>query len=145
MADEKEYAPSPEQWVRDQVELYESSGGKEGNTLRGLPIVLLTTIGAKTGKVRKVPLMRVEHEGSYAAVASKGGAPEHPVWFYNLKANPDLEVRDSEQVFQMTAREISGDEYQQWWDRSVAAYPHYADYQTKTDRTIPLFVLEPRS
>lgn len=144
MTDDKEYAPSPEQWVRDQVDLYESSGGKEGNTMRGMPIVLLTTIGAKTGKIRKVPLMRVEHEGSYAAVASKGGAPEHPVWFYNLKANPDLDVRDGEQVFQMTAREVSGDEYAQWWERSVAAYPDYADYQTKTDRKIPLFVLEPR-
>lgn len=144
MTDDKEYAPSPEQWVRDQVDLYESSGGKQGNTMRGMPIVLLTTIGAKTGKIRKVPLMRVEHEGSYAAVASKGGAPEHPVWFYNLKANPDLDVRDGEQVFQMTAREVSGDEYAQWWERSVAAYPDYADYQTKTDRKIPLFVLEPR-
>lgn len=144
MTAEKEYAPSPEQWVRDQVDLYESSGGKAGNTLRGMPIVLLTTIGAKTGKVRKVPLMRVEHDGSYAAVASKGGAPEHPVWYYNLKANPQLDVRDGEQVFQMTAREVAGDEYQQWWERSVAAYPDYADYQKKTDRSIPLFVLEPR-
>lgn len=145
MADEKDYAPSPEKWVRDQVEVYENSGGTEGTTLRGMPVVVLTTTGAKTGKIRKVPLMRVEHEGSYAAVASQGGAPKHPVWYYNLKAHPDLEVRDATQVFQMTAREISGEEYQQWWERSVAAFPDYADYQLKTDRTIPLFVLEPRS
>ena len=144
MANDKEYAPSPEKWVRDQVELYENSGGKEGTTMRGMPVVLLTTTGAKTGKLRKVPLMRVEHAGSYAAVASKGGAPEHPVWYYNLKAHPDLEVRDGEQTFAMTAREVAGEEYQQWWERAVAAYPDYADYKTKTDRLIPLFVLEPR-
>ena len=139
-----EYAPSPAKWVRDQVEVYESSGGTEGTTLRGMPVVLLTTVGAKTGKIRKVPLMRVEHDGKYAAVASQGGAPKHPVWYFNLKAHPDLEVRDGEQVFDMTAREISGEEYQQWWERSVAAFPDYADYQLKTDRKIPLFVLEPR-
>lgn len=140
-----EYAPSPAKWVRDQVEVYESSGGTEGTTLRGLPVVVLTTIGAKTGKVRKVPLMKVEHDGKYAAVASQGGAPKHPVWYYNLKAHPDLEVRDGTQVFEMTAREISGEEYDEWWERSVAAFPDYADYKLKTDRTIPLFILEPRT
>lgn len=124
--------------------MYESSGGTDGTTLRGMPVVLLTTVGAKTGKVRKVPLMRVEHDGRYAAVASQGGAPQHPVWYHNLKAHPDLEVRDGEQVFAMTAREISGAEYDEWWERSVAAFPDYADYKKKTDRTIPLFILEPR-
>ncbi len=139
-----EYAPSPAKWVRDQVEVYERSGGTDGTTMRGMPVVLLTTIGAKTGLLRKVPLMRVEHEGSYAAVASQGGAPKHPVWYYNLKAHPELEVRDGEQIYQMTAREVSGAEYQEWWKRSVEAFPDYAEYQLKTDRTIPLFVLEPR-
>ena len=138
-----EYEPSPEKWVRDQVEVYEGSDGKEGTTLRGLPVVLLTTVGAKTGKLRKVPLMRVEHDGKYAAVASRGGAPTHPVWYYNLKTHPELEVRDGEQTFDMIAREVSGEEYDQWWERSVAAFPDYADYKLKTDRVIPVFVLEP--
>ncbi len=138
-----EYAPSPAQWVRDQVEAYEGSGGKDGNGMRGMPIVLLTTLGAKSGLVRKVPLMRVEHDGKYAAVASLGGAPKNPVWYYNLKAHPRLDLRDGEQVFDMTAREVTGAEYDQWWERAVAAFPDYADYKRKTDRVIPLFVLEP--
>ncbi|MDQ2739617.1 MAG: nitroreductase family deazaflavin-dependent oxidoreductase [Actinomycetota bacterium] len=138
-----EYAPSPETWVRNQVETYEASDGQEGTTLRGMPVVVLTTIGAKSGKVRKVPLMRVEHEGDYAAVASLGGAPKNPVWYYNLTANPALELRDGAQNHSMTAREVFGAEYEQWWARAVAAYPDYAEYQRKTDRRIPLFVLEP--
>lgn len=138
-----EYQPSTQQWVRDQVELYESSGGTEGTTMRGLPCILLTTRGAKTGKLRKVPLMRVEREGRYAAVASLGGAPQHPVWYHNLKANPTVELRDGTSVQVMTAREVTGAEKAQWWTRCVAAFPDYADYQRKTDREIPVFVLEP--
>ncbi len=138
-----EYQPSTQQWVRDQVELYESSGGTEGTTMRGLPCILLTTRGAKTGKLRKVPLMRVEHEGRYAAVASLGGAPQHPVWYHNLKANPTVELRDGTSVQVMTDREVTGAEKAQWWTRCVAAFPDYADYQGKTDREIPVFVLEP--
>ena len=138
-----DYAPSPQEWVRNQVETYEKSGGTEGTTLRGVPVVVLTMRGAKSGKVRKVPLMRVEHEGCYAAVASKGGAPQHPGWYHNLVADPALDVQDGPQVRSMVARIVSGDERAQWWDRSVAVWPDYADYQTKTDREIPVFVLEP--
>ncbi len=140
-----EYEPSTQKWVRDQVELYESSGGTQGTTLgdRGLACVLLTTTGAKSGKLRKVPLMRVEHEGRYAAVASLGGAPKHPVWYFNLKANPLLELRDGTTVSDMTAREITGEEKAQWWERCVAAFPDYADYQERTDREIPVFLCEP--
>jgi deazaflavin-dependent oxidoreductase (nitroreductase family) len=139
------YAPSPAKWVRDQVEAIESSGGTEGNTLRdsGLPVVVLTMTGAKSGLVRKVPLMRVEHDGVYAAVASLGGAPKHPVWYHNLLANPNVELRDGTTVIQTVAREITGDEKALWWERCVAAYPSYADYQAKTDREIPVFLLEP--
>lgn len=142
-----EYEPSPTEWVRNQVELYESSGGTEGTTLgdRGLACVLLTTKGAKSGKLRKVPLMRVEHAGSYAAVASLGGAPKHPVWYFNLKANPLLELRDGTLHEDMMAREVTGAEKALWWERAVAAYPDYADYQARTEREIPLFVLEPVS
>lgn len=139
-----EYEPSSAQWVRDQVELYESSGGTAGTTLRGtnLPVVLLTMRGAKTGKVRKVPLMRVEHDGVYAVVASVGGAPKHPVWYYNLLADPHLELRDGPTVREVTAREVHGEEKARWWERAVAAFPNYAQYQAKTDREIPVFVLE---
>ncbi len=144
MVIEGEYAPSPAAWVREQVEEYEASGGREGTTLRGMPVVVLTTVGVRSGKVRKVPLMRVEHEGRYAAVASLGGAPKNPVWYHNLKAQPDLELRDGELTVEMTAREIFGTEREQWWERAVVAYPDYADYQRKTDRVIPVFVLEPR-
>ncbi|MFD8307417.1 nitroreductase family deazaflavin-dependent oxidoreductase [Streptomyces sp. NPDC059690] len=142
---EGEYEPSPEQWVRDQVELYESSGGTKGTTLRdtGLPVVVLTTRGAKSGKIRKSPLMRVEHEGRYAVVASQGGAPKHPVWYHNVKADPHVELQDGPGKRDMTAREVTGAEKAEWWERAVDAYPPYADYQKRTDRQIPVFVLEP--
>ncbi|GHD25429.1 nitroreductase family deazaflavin-dependent oxidoreductase [Streptomyces galbus] len=144
---EGEYEPSPEQWVRDQVELYESSGGTEGTTLRdtGLPVIVLTTRGAKSGKIRKTPLMRVEHEGRYAVVASQGGAPKHPVWYHNIKADPHVELQDGPDRRDYRAREVTGAEKADWWERAVAAYPPYAEYQTKTDREIPVFVLEPLS
>jgi deazaflavin-dependent oxidoreductase (nitroreductase family) len=135
-----EYEPSPSQWVRDQTELYESSGGTEGTTLRGMPVIVLTTVGAKTGKLRKSPLMRVEHDGEYALVASKGGAPENPVWYYNVVANPLVELQDGPSKWDMTARQVEGEEKAVWWERCVAAYPDYADYQVKTDRQIPVFV-----
>jgi len=145
---EGEYEPSPEKWVRDQVELYERTGGREGNTLpdRTEPVVVFTTRGAKSGKVRKNPLMRVEHEGVYAMVASKGGAPEHPTWYYNLKAHPDeVSVQDGAEPWDGVAREVGGAERAQWWERAVAAYADYADYQVKTDREIPVFVVERKS
>ncbi|MFF9391672.1 nitroreductase family deazaflavin-dependent oxidoreductase [Streptomyces griseoluteus] len=142
---EGEYEPSPEQWVRDQVELYESSGGREGNTLldTGLPVIILTTRGNRSGKLRKTPLMRVEHDGKYAVVASVGGAPKHPVWYFNVKADPTVELQDGPQKREMRAREVNGDEKARWWERAVAAFPPYAEYQKKTDREIPVFVLEP--
>ncbi len=133
--------------MRDQVELYESSGGTQGTTLRstGLPVVIVTNLGASSGKVRKTPVMRVEHGGRYAMVASKGGAPEHPLWYYNVRANPWVELQDGALKQDMIAREISGDERAEWWKRAVAAYPPYAEYQEKTSREIPVFVLEPVS
>ncbi|MEU6273827.1 nitroreductase family deazaflavin-dependent oxidoreductase [Streptomyces populi] len=142
---EGEYEPSPTQWVRDQVELYESSGGTEGTTLMdtGLPVIILTTRGAKSGKIRKTPLMRVEHDGRYAVVASLGGAPKHPVWYHNVTSDPHVELQDGPERREFTAREITGEEKAEWWERAVAAYPPYADYQKKTDRVIPVFVLEP--
>jgi deazaflavin-dependent oxidoreductase (nitroreductase family) len=145
MAIDGEYMPSPSDWVRKQVEEYERSGGTSGTTLldTGMPVVVVTNKGAKTGAVRKTPLMRVEHEGSYAAVGSKGGAPQNPVWVYNLRANPEVVVQDGPQTWAMTAREISGEERAIWWERAVAAYPSYADYQKRTDRLIPVFILEP--
>lgn len=142
---EGEYVPSPARWVREQVELYESSGGTEGTTLMdtGLPVVVLTTLGAKSGKIRKTPVMRVEHGGRYAVVASLGGAPKHPVWYHNLKSHPRAELQDGPVRKDMTAREVTGDEKAEWWKRAVEAYPPYAEYQQKTDRVIPVFVLEP--
>ncbi|MEU9553928.1 nitroreductase family deazaflavin-dependent oxidoreductase [Streptomyces fumanus] len=142
---EGEYEPSPTRWVREQVELYESSGGTEGTTLRdtGLPVVVLTTRGTRSGKLRKTPLMRVEHEGRYAVVASYGGAPKHPVWYYNVTSDPHVELQDGPVKRDMTAREVTGREKAEWWERAVAAFPPYADYQEKTDRAIPVFVLEP--
>ncbi|WP_328885454.1 nitroreductase family deazaflavin-dependent oxidoreductase [Streptomyces sp. NBC_00316] len=137
------YEPSPEQWVRDQVELFESSGGTEGTTMRGMPVIILTTRGAKSGKIRKTPLMRVEHNGTYAVVASLGGAPKHPVWYYNITADPRVELQDGPVRRDMNAREVTGDEKALWWERAVEAYPDYADYQKNTDREIPVFVLEP--
>jgi deazaflavin-dependent oxidoreductase (nitroreductase family) len=138
-----EYEPSPRQRSRDQVAEYESSGGERGNTMRGLPIVILTTRGAHSGKLRKIPLLRLEHDGRYAVVASLGGAPQNPVWYHNLKADPHVELQDGPEPRDMVAREVSGAEKAQWWERAVAAFPDYADYQRRTDREIPVFVLEP--
>lgn len=138
-----EYEPSTSDWAREQAEKFEASNGSEANELRGMPIVLLTSVGAQSGKLRKNPLMRVEHGGEYAVVASLGGAPKHPVWYYNLKANPHVELQDGPVRRDYTAREVTGDEKATWWARSVAAYPDYADYQTRTTREIPVFVLSP--
>ena len=138
-----DYAPSPTAWVRDQVEAIEATGDTRSVHIMDRPVVLLTMLGARSGKVRKVPLMRVEHDGRYAAVASKGGAPEHPTWYANLVANPVIDLMDGTRTTPMRARELSGEERDQWWVRAVAAYPPYADYQARTERTIPLFVLEP--
>jgi len=145
MSVDQDYEPSPIGWVREQVELYESSGGTKGTTLRdtGYPVVLLTLRGAKSGKIRKTPLMRVEHDGTYAAVASQGGAPKHPVWYYNLLAHPRLELQDGPVKKAYVAREVTGEEKEIWWERAVAAFPPYADYQRRTDRQIPLLLLEP--
>jgi deazaflavin-dependent oxidoreductase (nitroreductase family) len=144
MAIDGEYVPSTRAWVRDQVTEYEGSGGTAGTTLgdTGLPVVIVTNLGAKTGAVRKTPLMRVEHDGAYAAVGSVGGGPKNPVWVYNLRANPQVVVQDGPDAFELTARELAGAERDAWWARSVAAFPPYAEYQTKTDRLIPVFVLE---
>jgi deazaflavin-dependent oxidoreductase (nitroreductase family) len=125
------------------VEKIEDAGTTDVADIIGLPVVLLTMRGARSGKIRKVPLMRVEHDGVYAAVASLGGAPKHPVWYYNLKADPKLTLQDGDVTLEYVAREIEGAEYDEWWTRSVAAYPPYADYQTKTTRKIPLFLLDP--
>ncbi|MDQ1508411.1 MAG: hypothetical protein QOG50_255 [Actinomycetota bacterium] len=144
---EGEYDPSPWQWVRDQVETYERTGGREANTLldTGLPIIIVTTRGNKSGTLRKTALMRVEHDGEYALVASMGGAPKHPVWYYNLVADPTaVVIQDGPEPFDAEVREVSGDERAAWWERSVAAYPPYAEYQTKTERLIPVFVARRR-
>lgn len=133
---------SPEGWVREQTEKILEQGTTDGVQVMDRPIVLFTTTGAKSGKKRYVPLMRVEENGKYAMVASKGGAPEHPAWYFNVKANPHVTVQDGTEVKELTAREISGDERAHWWELAVAAYPPYAEYQTKTDRQIPVFVLE---
>lgn len=140
-----EYVPSPEKWVRDQVELYESSGGTEGTTLRstGLPVIVVTSLGARSGKIRKTPLMRVEHDGAYALVASQGGAPEHPTWYHNVTKHPLIELQDGPVRQDMRVREVTGEEKAVWWERAVAAFPNYAEYQRRTDREIPLLVAEP--
>ncbi|HEX3545080.1 MAG TPA: nitroreductase family deazaflavin-dependent oxidoreductase [Mycobacterium sp.] len=140
-----EYEPSTSDWARENAEKYMESGGTEGTELQGKPVILLTTIGAKTGKVRKTPLMRVEHGGEYAIVASLGGAPKHPVWYHNVKAHPQVELQDGTTTKDYEAREVFGDEKATWWERAVAAWPDYANYQTKTDRQIPVFVLTPVS
>ena len=139
---EGEYGASPWGWVREQVEEYESSGGQQGSTLRdtGLPIIVMTTVGHRTGKVRKVPVMKVEHDGEYAIVASKGGAPEHPGWYHNLVADPHVTIQDGPEPFDAVVRVVSGDERASWWERAVAAFPPYAEYQAKTDREIPVFI-----
>ncbi|WP_404790065.1 nitroreductase family deazaflavin-dependent oxidoreductase [Streptomyces pristinaespiralis] len=140
---EGEYEPSPEQWVRDQVEEYEKSGGTSGTTLRGMPVVILTTRGARSGKLRKTPLMRVEHAGAYALIASLGGSHKHPVWYYNVKTHPQVELQDGPVRRDMTAREVDGAEKAVWWARAVEAFPDYEGYQQKTEREIPVFVVEP--
>jgi F420H(2)-dependent quinone reductase len=138
-----EYAPSTAAWARKQAETYEATKGQQAADMRGRPIVVVTSVGAKTGKLRKTALMRVEHYGVYAVVASLGGAPKHPVWYYNLKKNPRVELQDGPVTRECTARELSGDEKSVWWERAVEAYPDYANYQKKTDRQIPVFLLEP--
>jgi deazaflavin-dependent oxidoreductase (nitroreductase family) len=147
---EGEYQPSPSEWVRDQVELYESTNGKEGWYLQDRqdwPIVVITSKGAKSGKLRKNPVMRVEHDGAYLAVASKGGAPEHPVWYHNFLANPVVQLQDGPEPKLYRAREITDQsEYDEWWQRAVEVYEPYAEYKPRAEaagRTIPLFVLEP--
>jgi F420H(2)-dependent quinone reductase len=140
------YVPSAMVWVRDQVATYESTGGREGNTLldTGIPVIIVTMRGAKTGDVRKIALMRVEHEGEYALVASFGGAPKHPVWYWNLIAHPDeVLVQDGPEPFRVSVREVDGDERAEWWDRAVGVYPSYAEYQENTDRVIPVLVASP--
>jgi deazaflavin-dependent oxidoreductase (nitroreductase family) len=142
-----EYEPSPWSWVSDQVAAYEASGGTEGNTLMdtGMPIVIVTSIGNKTGKVRKTPLMKVEHDGQYLLVASVGGAPQHPVWYWNLKADPtSVMLQDGPAPFAVDIRELDGEERATWWERAVAAYPPYAEYQERTERLIPVFLATPR-
>lgn len=137
-----EYAPSTAGWAREQAEAYEASGGTEAAELRGMPVIVLTSVGAKSGLLRKTALMRVEHDGQYAVVASLGGAPKHPVWYYNLVKNPHVELQDGAEKHDYLARELSGEEKAVWWDRAVAAYPPYADYQEKTERQIPVFLLD---
>lgn len=140
---EGEYEPSPWEWVREQVERYEASGGTEANTLRdtGLPVIILTTRGAKSGKVRKTPLMRVEHGGQYLLVGSMGGAPQDPVWVHNLRAHPDeVEIQDGPEPFATRVSELEGDERADWWEKAVAAFPTYSKYQENTDRLIPVFL-----
>ena len=138
-----DYEPNTMSWARDQVDLYERSGGTEGTELNGKPVIILTSVGAKTGKIRKTPLMRVEHDDEYAVVASLGGAPKHPVWYYNLTANPHVELQDGPVKKDYQAHEAAGAERAAWWERAVAAWPDYAAYQEKTTRVIPVFVLTP--
>jgi len=138
-----EYEPSTSDWARENAETYMKSGGTDGTELKGKRVILLTTVGAKTGKIRKTPLMRVENDGEYAVVASLGGAPKHPVWYWNIKKNPRVELQDGEVTKDYEAREVVGDDKAVWWDRAVEAWPDYADYQKKTDRQIPVFVLTP--
>src|SRR6201996_1805137 len=140
---EGEYAPSPWDWSREQADKIAESGGTEGTDMKGRPVILLTTVGAKSGKLRKTPLMRVEHDGEYAVVASLGGAPKNPVWYYNVVANPHVELQDGPVKKDYEAREVHGDEYKAWFERSVAAWPDYAEYAKKTTRTMPIFVLSP--
>jgi len=139
---EGQYLPSTSEWARRQAERYEASGGADSALLRGKPVIVLTTVGAKTGALRKTALMRVEHDGRYAVVASMGGAPQHPSWYWNLRKHPQVELQDGPDKSDYLARELEGDEYDQWWERAVQAWPDYASYQTRTERKIPVFVLE---
>jgi F420H(2)-dependent quinone reductase len=148
MPDDSEYLPSPSGWVRDQVEGYEASGGLEHTTLldTGLPVVIVTMRGRHSGKVRKAPVMRVEHDGEYALVASKGGAPDNPSWYWNLlESSHDVRLQDGPDVFDVTVRELDDAERTDWWSRAVAAYPPYAEYQTRTDRRIPVLIATRRT
>ncbi|NMN99925.1 nitroreductase family deazaflavin-dependent oxidoreductase [Gordonia sp. TBRC 11910] len=145
MALHGEYAPSTSDWARKQAETIEESGGTEGTSMNGIDVVVLTTLGAKSGKLRKTPLIRVEHDGEYLAVASLGGAPNNPQWYHNVVAHPEVDLRDGERVHSYTARELSGAERSTWWDRAVDAFPNYAEYQTRTSRVIPIFLLTPNS
>jgi deazaflavin-dependent oxidoreductase (nitroreductase family) len=140
------YVPSKSEWVRDQVETYEASGGERGSTLRdsGDPIVVITSVGAHSGNLRKNPVMRVERDGKYVAIASKGGAPEHPEWYHNFVAHPEVDLQDGPEPHAYTARLLSGEERQEWWDYAVATWSTYGEYQKKTEREIPVFLLEPR-
>jgi deazaflavin-dependent oxidoreductase (nitroreductase family) len=138
-----EYDPGTSAWSRQQTEIYEATNGEQGGDLRGRSVIVLTSVGAKTGKLRKTALMRVEHEGVYAVVASLGGAPRNPAWYQNLKANPHVELQDGATRRDYTAREVTGDEKATWWKRAVEAWPDYATYQARTDRQIPVFVLDP--
>ena len=143
---EGEYEPSPYGWVRDQVAEYEASGGTRANTLldTGLPVIVVTSRGHRSGKLRKTPLMRVEHDGEYALVASQGGAPQHPSWYFNLTADPEaVTIQDGPEPFDVRVRQVEGAERDEWWTRAVEAYPPYAEYQERTERQIPVFVLEP--
>ena len=139
-----DYAPSTSDWARTQAELFEATDGAQGADLHGMPVIVLTSVGAKTGKLRKTALMRVEREGEYAVVASLGGAPKHPVWYFNLLKNPHVELQDGAEKTDYVAREVTGAEKSLWWERAVAAYPPYAEYQDKTNRQIPVFVLNRR-
>jgi F420H(2)-dependent quinone reductase len=148
MALEGAYEPSPWKWVRDQIQEYEASGGSRAGTLgqTGIPVVVVTMRGNKTGAVRKIALMRVEHGGEYALVASQGGAPAHPHWYHNLKADPDnVMLQDGPQPFPVVVREVTGDERARWYERAVAVFPPYADYQRRADRQIPVFIATPRT
>ncbi len=136
-----EYAPSTANWARKQAETYEATAGEQANDMQGRPIIVLTSVGAKTGLLRKTALMRVEHQGEYAVVGSLGGAPQNPVWVYNLRKHPLVELQDGTEKHDYTTREVSGAERDEWWERAVAAFPNYAGYQKKTDRLIPVFVL----
>ncbi|MCI2419567.1 nitroreductase family deazaflavin-dependent oxidoreductase [Saccharopolyspora sp. K220] len=135
---------SPTDWVRDQTGKILETGTTAGIEILGSPVVLLTLRGARSGKLRYTPVMRVEHGGSYAVVASKGGAPTHPTWYYNIKAHPEITLQDGTTTKNYVAREVDGAERAEWWERAVAAYPSYAEYQEKTDRQIPVFVLDPK-
>jgi deazaflavin-dependent oxidoreductase (nitroreductase family) len=137
-----EYVPNKYEWARVQAEAYEASDGAEANTLQGKPIIVMTNVGAKSGKLHKTALMRVEHDGSYAVVASKGGAPKHPTWYHNLVANPHVELQDGAEKHDYRARLVTGEERAAWWVRAAEVWPAYNDYQKKTEREIPVFVLE---